>query len=196
MKRSYIKLAGALVACVAVSLLAYASFIWYLNQQDGRLTGQLKASQTADESPSILDTKVAMPEELLSALQRPADFRVGRRVSDIPDPVKVAFAKVTQESTDEREFLMAEPGAWPWNATDVIRKGLPRRRLKSVATNASLCLVFYEHGGFGKTDDVAVFRFRNGEAQAIWHSNTNGNVRTPADLRGVVQSQTSGNLLY
>jgi len=42
---------------------------------------------------------------------------------------------------------MAEPGSWPWNATDVIRDGLPRRRLKAVAASESLCIVFYEHGG-------------------------------------------------
>jgi hypothetical protein len=196
MKWSSSKLAGLLMSCAAVSLLAYTSFNWYLKVKDRQLTEQLKASNGADDKPSVLDVTVAIPEELLSALDKPGDFRVSHRVSDIPDPVKVAFAKATQESTTENKFLMAEPGAWPWNATDVIREGLPRRRLKSVAINDSLCLVFYEHGGFGKSDDVAVFRVRDNEAQAIWHSNTDPKIVGPADLRNAIQTQTSGNLLY
>ncbi len=169
MKRSPSKLAGLLISCAAVSLLAYASFNWYLRLKDHQLNEQLKASHVADDAPRILDVKVAMPRELLSALEKPGDFRVGHGVSDIPDSVKNAFAKATQGSSNEHKFSMVEPGAWPWNATDVIRDGLPRRRLKSVATNNSICLVFYEHGGLGKTDDIAVFRIHDDEARAIWH---------------------------
>src|SRR5579871_726472 len=78
----------------------------------------------------------------------------------------------------------------------MIRAGLSRRRLKAVATNNSLCLVFYEHGGFGKTDDIAVFRLHENEARAIWHSTTTADVTGPADLGTAISGKTHGDGLY
>jgi hypothetical protein len=140
--------------------------------------------------------KVPIPEELRSALEEPQDFRMGHRVSDISNPVKIAFERAIQGSSTDEGFAMAEPGAWPWNATDVIREGLPRRRLRAVATNNSLCLVFYEHGGLGKTDDIAVFRLHENEARAIWHSTTTADVAGPADLRVAIRGKAYGDGLY
>lgn len=121
---------------------------------------------------------------------------MGHRVSEIPNSVKIAFERATQGSSTDEGFAMAEPGAWPFNATDVIRDRLPRRRLKAVATNNSLCLVFYEHGGFGKTDDIAVFRLHENEARAIWHSTTTADVMGPAELRAAIRSKSHGDILY
>ena len=91
---------------------------------------------------------------------------------------------------------MAEPGSWPWNATDVILDGLPRRRLKVVAASESLCLVFYEHGGIAKTDDIAAFRLSGNGAHSIWHSSLAPVVANPADLRNAIRGQAYGDELY
>jgi|SRR5215471_11576837 len=83
---------------------------------------------------------------------QPNNFRVHRSVADIPDSVRSAFAK----STNESGFLMADPNG-RWEATDVIRDPeLPRRRLASVAISGELCLLFYEHRGIGKNADRSV----------------------------------------
>jgi hypothetical protein len=196
MRRRSARLAGLLIVCGAALLLVYMSFNWYLKRADRRLDEQIRAGYAADESPSPLDVKVPIPEELRSALEKPQDFHMGHRVSDITNPVKIAFARAIQGSPHDEGFAMAEPGAWPWNATDVIREGLPRRRLKAVATNNSLCLLFYEHGGLGKTDDIAVFRLHENEARAIWHSTTTADVTGPADLRAAIHGKTYGDGSY
>jgi len=118
------------------------------------------------------------------------------RVSDIPNSVKIAFANVTQKWNQEDVFSMAEPGSWPWNVGDAILDGLPRRRLKAVAVSESLCLVFYEHGGVAKSDDVAAFRLSGNGARAIWHSALAPDVASLADLRNTIRGQTYGDERY
>ena len=72
-----------------------------------------------------------MPNELISALAEPSNFRVYRSVANVPDSVRLAFAK----AADEERFSMSDPNG-RWEATDVIRDPqLPRRRLTSVAIN-------------------------------------------------------------
>jgi hypothetical protein len=56
---------------------------------------------------------------------------------------------------------MAEPGGWQ-EATDVIRD--------AVAIREELCLAFYEHAGWGMSNEVAVFRLTHDGAQAVWHA--------------------------
>lgn len=192
MKRRVKALAMLSLACLAAVFAASGLFNWYLKRGDDRLKKQLKMSTVADNRPSVLEAKVATPEELLSALETPDRFRVTYRVSDIPNSVKIAFAKANHESTREDVFSMAEPGSGTWNATDVIRDGLPRRRLKAVAASESLCLVFYEHGGFAKSDDVAAFHLSGDGVRAIWHSSFAPGVANPANLRNAVRGQAYG----
>ncbi len=184
------------LACLAVVLSVGGWFNWYLRRNDGKLRKQLDMLTVADDQPSLLEVKVATPKDLLSVLETPDRFRIMYRVSDIPNSVKIAFAKATQKSTQEDVFSMAEPGAWPWNAGDVILDGLPRRRLKAVAVSDSLCLVFYEHGGWGKSDDIAAFRLSDNGARAIWHSFLAPDVATPTDLRNAIRGRAYGDELY
>ena len=184
------------LACLAFVLSAGALFNWYLTRDDDKLKKQLQTLTVADDQTSVLGAKVAIPEDLLSALETADRFRVRYRVSDIPNAVKIAFAKATQKSTEEDVFSMAEPGAWPWNVGDVIPDGLPRRRLKAVAASGSLCLVFYEHGGIAKTDDIAAFRLSDNEARAIWHSSLAPDVANPAALRDAIRRDAYGDERY
>ena len=118
-----------------------------------------------------------MPDELISALAQPNNFRVYRSVANIPDSVRSAFAK----AADENSFLMADPNG-RWEATDVIRAPqLPRRRPASVAISGELCLLFYEHGGIGKNDNVAAFRISD-HAEPIWHAYVAHDVANPTAL--------------
>ena len=157
MKRRFKTLTMLSLASLSILLSAAALFEWYLKRNDYRLNSKQLATVTVEDDQQNFPLKVAIPKELLSALDTPEQFRVTYRVSDIPDSVKIAFAQATQKSSQESVFSMADPKTWPWNAGDALHDGLPRRRLKALAARESLYLVFYEHGGFGKSDDVAVF---------------------------------------
>ena len=196
MKGRFKRLVLLSLACIAIVLPAGALFNWYLKEYDDRLKKQVGMLTVADDQPSLLSVKVATPEDLLSALDTPERFRVTYRVSDIPDTVKIAFAKVTQDPTEEGVFSMAEPKAWPWNVGDAIIDGLPRRRLKAVAASTSLYLIFYEHGGRAKSDEVAVFRLSENGARAIWHSYLAPDVANPADLRNAIRGRAYGDERY
>jgi len=196
MRRRFKALATLALACLAIGLSADALFNWYLERSDDKLKKEWATPAFAGDQPSLLDVRVPTPKHLLSALETPERFRVTYRVSDIPDSVKTAFAEAIQRSTQEEVFSMAEPKAWPWNATDAIREGLPRRRLRAVAASEELYLVFYEDGGFAKSDDVAAFRLSGNEAHAIWHSFLRPDVANPMGLRVAIRGQAYGNELY
>ena len=196
MKRRLKTLAILSIAALAIVLSASALLNGYLKRIDDRLKKQLGMITVADDQPSLLEVKVATPDDLLSGLETPDRFRIMHRVSDIPNSVKFAFGGATQKSSQEDVFSMAEPGAWPWNVGDAIRDGLPRRRLKAVALSESLCLVFYEHGGLAKSDDIAAFRLSDNGARAIWHSFIAPDVANPADLRSAIRGRAYGDELY
>jgi hypothetical protein len=195
MTRRFKVLAVLSLACLAIVFSARLLLDWYLKRVDDNLKKRIETLVVADDQPSP-QVKVAFPEDLLSVLQTPEMFRVTRRVSDIPDSVKGAFAKATQKLTGEDVFSMAEPGAWPWNVGDAIIDGLPRRRLKAVAASESLCLVFYEHGGYAKSDDVAAFRLSGDGARAVWHSSLAPDVATPTELLMAARAQPYGDERY
>lgn len=125
MKRRLKTLAILSLACLAIVLSAGALFNGYLKRNDDRLKKELGTITVADDQPSLLEVKVATPDDLLSVLETPDRFRIMYRVSDIPNSVKIAFARATRKSSQEDMFSMAEPGAWPWNVGDAIRDGLP-----------------------------------------------------------------------
>ena len=107
-----------------------------------------------------------MPDDLVKALSNPSQFRLDRKVVNVPGSVRAAFAQANNVTS----FSMADSGG-RWEATDVIRDAsLPRRRLSTLAIGSGLCLLFYERGGIRKDDNVAVFRMANGRAEAIWHA--------------------------
>jgi hypothetical protein len=119
---------------------------------------------------------------LRAALRTPSDFALYRSVSDIPDSVRTAFTKAAQEET----FSMADPGG-DWESTDVIRDPrLPRRRLTAVAINGAFCLVFYEHGGIGLSNNVAGFRLSQDAAEPVWHAYLKPSVADLAALRDAI----------
>jgi hypothetical protein len=100
-----------------------------------------------------------------------------------------AEANAAQSKAGQVDFLMADPNG-RWEATDVIRDPeLPRRRLASVAMSAELCLLFYEHGGIGKNDNVAAFRISDNHAEPIWHAYVPHEVANPTELTKALQEK-------
>ena len=190
------RLLHVILSGVALALIGYASFRYYLRWQDDVIAERMNAPPVADNRPDPLFTKVPVPPELLSALESSTRFRITYRVSDIPKSVKDAGTQAVQHWIGDDEFSLAAPGTWPWNATDVIMPKLPRRRLEAVARNESLCLVFYEHGGFAMSNDVAVFRLAGEEAEAIWHANVEPGVINPIALVNAIHRGLSGNVFY
>jgi hypothetical protein len=53
------------------------------------------------------------------------------------------------------------------------------RQPTAVAIGAGLCLLFYEHGGIGKNDNVAVFRMPDGRAEASFWPKRSSKPRLP-----------------
>jgi cell division protein FtsB len=179
------------VLCV-LALIAGAVFYWRLRQLDEALRPTTAKLENLQAEANVAQSKAhqlheyMLPDELISALAQPNTFRVYRSVANIPDSVRSAFAK----AADENSFLMADPNG-RWEATDVIRDPqLPRRRLASAAVSEELCLLFYEHGGIGKNDNVAVFRISDDHAEPIWHAYVARDVGNPTALTKALQEKS------
>lgn len=170
--------ASGLLIVVAVS----AAVTWYIRRQDAALAAANLLNQLQTVQADA-DRPYPPPADLVYSL-RSKDFRMGHRVSDIPEPVRIAFAKVVNEG----ELLIAEPGA-RWQVGCVGQPGLPRRRLKSVAACGSFCLVFYERGGFARTDDVAAFHLSRDAAEPVWHAYPGSGVVDPVGLLKLIESR-------
>lgn len=177
-----------LVLCAVSSLFVFlgakAVIRWRIEQFDEIHKASLAELQSLQDQANAAQLQAdrlpdyALPGQLKIALNKPGDFRLFSSVANIPESVQIAFAKVAHEGT----FSMADPNG-SWEATDMIRDPrLPRRRLSAVAVSADLCLLFYEHGGIGRNDNVAVFRQSHNRAEAVWHAYVSHEVATPAAL--------------
>jgi hypothetical protein len=179
----------AFISCFPTVLAVYAAVNWYVGQEDASLKPtSAKIANMTDEANLVLEAKNAvplypLPDDLRAALRTPSDFQVHHKVGDIPESVRMAFAQIVPENA----FSMAEPGA-RWSSTDVGIPGLPHRRLKAEASGATFCLVFYEHGGIGRSNDVAVFRFSPSGVKTVWHAYIDGGVADPASLSAAIDS--------
>ena len=155
-------------------VLAALAHLWFV-----------KAEANAAQSKADPLPEYPLTHDLINAFAHPDNFRVHRSVADIPSSVRSAFAK----AANEVDFLMADPNA-RWEATDVIRDPeLPRRRLASVAISAELCVLFYEHGGIGKNDNVAAFRISDNHAEPIWHAYVPHDIANPTELMKALQEK-------
>ena len=88
---------------------------------------------------------------------------------------------------------MAEPGA-AWNATDAIQKDLPFRRLRKVALSKTLCVVFYETGGFVHSYEAAAFQIAQDAAILAWAGTLSESALDPAALLGAIDQKQTGKL--
>ncbi len=172
------------VLCLLALFIGTTIFYWRLRRLDEALRPtaarleSLQVEANAAQSKADQLPEYPLTQELINAFAHPDNFCVHRSVADIPNSVRSAFAKAASEV----DFLMADPNV-RWEATDVIRAPeLPRRRLASVAISAELCLLFYEHGGIGKNDNVAAFHISDNHAEPIWHAYVPHEVADPIAL--------------
>jgi hypothetical protein len=80
------------------------------------------------------------------------DCQVVTSISALPQPIKNAFATVTQD----KPFALANPGT-RFNATDVLEPGLPQRRLLFAGVCSNRWIIQYEKGGWIGSVEVIVF---------------------------------------
>jgi hypothetical protein len=179
------------VLCLLALPIGTTIFYWRLRRFDEALRPtaakleSLQAEANAAQSKADQLPEYPLTQELINAFAHPDNFRVHRSVAHIPNSVRSAFAK----ATNEVDFLMADPNG-RWEAADVIRDPeLPRRRLASVAISAELCLLFYEHGGIGKNDNVAAFRISDNHAEPIWHAYVPHEVANSTELTKALQEK-------
>ena len=88
------------------------------------------------------------------------EYRIVRRVAEIPAAVRSAFAGA--------DFEMANPGE-PFQVTDVVMEKLPWRRLVFAGCARSRCFLHYEKGGYAHGYYVVVFDLsRTDDATFYW----------------------------
>jgi hypothetical protein len=128
------------VLCLLAFLIGKAAVDWRLHSLDEMLRPSTAKLQSLQDQANAVQVQAdqlhdyPLPDELISALVKPSNFRVYRSVTNVPDSVRSAFAK----AADEKSFSIADTNG-QWEATDVIRDPqLPRRRLASVAINGEL----------------------------------------------------------
>ena len=171
------------VLCLLAFLIGKAAFDWRLHQLDERIQQSLEGQTNAAQGQAHEPRNYPLPDDLVRALMKPSDFHVYRSLDNVSGSVRSAFAK----AAGEESFSMAEPNG-RWEATDVIRDPqLPRRRLSSIALGGELCLLFYEHGGIARNDNIAVFRIARDHAEPIWHAYVARKVRDPNALAKALQ---------
>lgn len=67
----------------------------------------------------------------------------------------------------DKEFELANPGQ-PYDATDVVSGGKPRRQLISILKNESYFIMTYRHGGIGHHVHIMYFHFTDDKILDFW----------------------------
>ena len=120
-------------------------------------------SESISNSPAVRfhrSLSISEREHLLDG-----DFRIVSSTSNLPAPIKLAFATVT----GEKQFLLANPGA-KYQVTDVVDEPeLPFRRLVFAGVSGGQWFIHYERGGYGHSYSILVFRVQdNGRVAFVW----------------------------
>jgi hypothetical protein len=144
---------------------------------------------------SLLPLRLSSPAGFLAIVLAPAPAAIAaleqsaadrfvessfREVSDLaalPAPVPAFVRKHTGEE-------MALPGA-AFHATDLMKPGLPWRRLILAGESKSLVFVWYEHGGLGYHQHLLIFE-DPAQPRLVFNGLLFGDARTLADLKSLV----------
>jgi hypothetical protein len=118
-----------------------------------------------------------LPNGVRASLKDAKRFQIRVNVSSIPSAVRSSFAK----ARGEEPFVMAEPEA-TWQASDIRKPHLPRRRLGKVALSESFCILFYELGGRARSYHVAVFRLAPNGTTLAWRAVLDEAITDPSAL--------------
>lgn len=97
------------------------------------------------------------PFRTLSPSQRAhildGQFTIPKNVNQLPESLKFQFARLA----GEKNFKMANPGEEYQLTDEIVRPGLPRRRLLFAGISNDKVFIHYEAGGYSHSYHVAVF---------------------------------------
>ena len=93
------------------------------------------------------------------------NFTIVKTVREMPTRVRQLLIPDAKTIS----YGMADAGR-EFQVTDVVFKEPPLRRLVLAAMNPRYCLVYFEQGGRGYSQHVALFRLQNGHASRVWGS--------------------------
>jgi hypothetical protein len=156
---------------------------FFETQRDG---GFFSQSATPNDVLGFLELVSLHSESSITPIKREhildGDFRIITSVDELLIQMKTTFAGLTKEPV----FEMADPGH-DYQLTDVIQKGLPRRRLIFAGISREKFFLHYEKGGRGHTYYLVVFTNTPPETMLIW----GGTVPRPAASLAELQVRTS-----
>jgi len=119
-----------------------------------RSAPKVEINLAADVTPiskNAVTLNAADIEKILGVEQ----FRVIRRVKEVPEAIKISFSNITGQPFD-----LAEPGEVI--SSDMIIPGKSSRRLVFLGVSSDSAVLFFEQGGFVDTFNTVVFWFGNG----------------------------------
>jgi hypothetical protein len=122
-------------------------------------------------------SSVAEREHLLDG-----QLKVVSKTEGIPANVKQAFSKIAREPS----FAMANPGQ-KFQATDVVFRKLPWRRLVFAGVQNDRWFVHYERGGRAHSYYVVALKVDpHGDAHFVWGCSVADSAKTVEQLRSMV----------
>jgi hypothetical protein len=176
--RARLRIIGRVLGMYALSLAVIVAGVAGWDRYDRK-----RYEAYLNSPPKTLFCRVPPSPELRAELAEVGSFSVRTTVSAIPVSVRSALANTAHEG----QLRMAEPGA-RWRATDTDPFDLPTYRLGRVALSKSLCVLFYEAGGFfgGGSYHTDVFRLAPEDAKLIWSAYSFKIIDGPADLLALI----------
>jgi hypothetical protein len=112
-------------------------------------------------------------------------FTIVLSTDQLPEPVRVAFARICHDSA----FSMANPNE-DFQATDVILEpGLQWRRLIFAAVANDHVLIHYELGGVALARQVVLFRVSGPTVTFVWGAYCGERLATIDELRSLIRAR-------
>lgn len=111
-------------------------------------------------------------------------FTEVRDAAAFPASCRRGFAALART----HDFELANPGQ-PYQATDVVSRRLPWRRLFIGGASSDRCVVFYEIGGFATHRAVVVLDISQKTPVLVWGG---ADGKNPADLRELISQIVEG----
>jgi hypothetical protein len=161
-----VKKSGLLIAVGAILILLIVALIYVRNTPP-----HFKVQPIPNDSPTLTTASVEM---LLNS-----NFRVVRRVQQIPNVVKESFAALSG-----RPFAMVNPNQDM--STDMMLPGVPNKRLVFLGLSDQTAVIVFEQGGFASSLDAVVFSYARGGG--TWTVTIDNPVQDISDLKRAVDN--------
>jgi len=155
-------------AAIAGFLAVAAISAWFV---ESRSIPEFNVKAVTKDAPTLNDADI---EKILGM----ENFRVVRRVRQVPLPVRESFANFSS-----LPFDLADPG--DEISTDLMIPGKSSRRLVFLGLSHDSAVLVYEQGGFVDSCNAVVFWY--GDGGRGWATRLNRRPRDISSLKAVVQ---------